>query len=80
MSFSYEFLDDVALADLAFDARGFGHQVATEYLKVFQKAMRRYGLTVKDPQLACAAFHSHEAQDCFAAMKCAANTASPTAR
>ena len=56
-------------------SRGFGHQVASEYLKVFEKAMRRYGLTVKDPQLACAPFSSEEGQDYFAAMKCAANTA-----
>ena len=56
-------------------SRGFGHQVATDYLKVFEKAMRRYGITVKDQQLACAPFRSLEGQDYFAAMNCAANTA-----
>ncbi|MGC4098692.1 MAG: RtcB family protein [Nitrospira sp.] len=56
-------------------SRGFGHQVASDYLKVFEKAMRRYGIVVKDQQLACAPFTSVEGQDYFAAMNCAANTA-----
>jgi tRNA-splicing ligase RtcB len=56
-------------------SRGFGHQVASDYLKVFEKTMRRYGLTVKDQQLACAPFRSPEGQDYFSAMNCAANTA-----
>ncbi len=56
-------------------SRGFGHQVASDYLKTFEKAMRRYGITVKDQQLACAPFRSPEGQDYFAAMNCAANTA-----
>lgn len=29
-------------------SRGFGHQVASDHLQVFEKAMRRYGITVKD--------------------------------
>jgi len=56
-------------------SRGFGHQVASDYLKVFEKAMRRYEISVKDQQLACAPFSSVEGQDYFAAMNCAANTA-----
>ena len=56
-------------------SRGFGHQLASDYLKVFEKAMRRYGITVKDQQLACAPFRSPEGQDYFSAMNCAANTA-----
>jgi tRNA-splicing ligase RtcB len=39
-------------------SRGFGYQVASDYLKVFEKSMRRYGISVKDPQLACAKFRS----------------------
>jgi tRNA-splicing ligase RtcB (3'-phosphate/5'-hydroxy nucleic acid ligase) len=56
-------------------SRGFGHQVASDYLKVFEKAMRRYGISVKDQQLACTPFRSPEGQDYFSAMNCAANTA-----
>lgn len=56
-------------------SRGFGHQVASDYLKTFERAMRRYGIAVKDQQLACAPFASVEGQDYFAAMNCAANMA-----
>src|SRR5574341_2354805 len=56
-------------------SRGFGHQVASDFLSVFETAMRRYGITVKDQQLACAPFRSPEGQEYFAAMNCAANTA-----
>ena len=56
-------------------SRGFGHQVASDHLKVFEKSMRRYGITVKDQQLACAPFRSPEGQAYFSAMNCAANTA-----
>ncbi len=56
-------------------SRGFGHQVASDYLRVFEKAMRHYGITVKDQQLACAPFRSPEGREYFAAMNCAANSA-----
>jgi tRNA-splicing ligase RtcB (3'-phosphate/5'-hydroxy nucleic acid ligase) len=56
-------------------SRGFGHQVASDYLKIFEKAMRRHGITVHDQQLACAPFRSPEGQDYFGAMNCAANAA-----
>ena len=56
-------------------SRGFGHQVATDYLKVFQKAMVKYGLSVRDRELSCAPFSSTEGQNYFGAMACAANMA-----
>jgi tRNA-splicing ligase RtcB len=56
-------------------SRGFGHQVASDYLKRFEKSMRRFGITVQDQQLACAPFRSPEGQEYFSAMNCAANTA-----
>ncbi len=56
-------------------SRGFGHQVATDYLRVFDQAMRKYGIQVRDRQLACAPFRSPEGQDYYAAMVCAANMA-----
>lgn len=57
-------------------SRGFGHQVATDYLQIFLKVMeRKYGLKVEDRELACAPFRSPEGQDYFAAMKCAVNMA-----
>jgi tRNA-splicing ligase RtcB len=55
-------------------SRGFGHQVATDYLQVFLHAMTaKYGLTLIDRELACAPFSSPEGQRYFAAMQCAAN-------
>ncbi|MCZ6800095.1 MAG: RtcB family protein [Nitrospirae bacterium] len=56
-------------------SRGFGHQVASDSLKVFEKVMRGYGLRVPDRQLACAPFQSPEGQRYFRAMNCAANMA-----
>jgi tRNA-splicing ligase RtcB len=55
-------------------SRGFGHQVASDYLEVFLHAMTaKYGLQIIDRELACAPFRSPEGQRYFAAMKCAAN-------
>ena len=55
-------------------SRGFGHQVATDYLHVFLSAMtKKYGLEIIDRELACAPFRSPEGQQYFAAMRCAAN-------
>jgi tRNA-splicing ligase RtcB len=57
-------------------SRGFGHQVATDYLDVFLRAMRtKFKLEVIDRELACAPFASNEGQAYFAAMCCAANMA-----
>ncbi len=67
--------DDQIVVMVHCGSRGFGHQVASDALKIFEKAMRKYGITVKDQQLACAPFRSDEGQDYFAAMNCAANNA-----
>jgi tRNA-splicing ligase RtcB len=56
-------------------SRGFGHQVGTDYLRIFDQAMRGYGITVRDRELACAPFRSAEGQAYFGAMTAAANTA-----
>jgi tRNA-splicing ligase RtcB len=56
-------------------SRGFGHQVGTDYLRTFDAAMKTYGITVRDRELACAPFRSPEGQAYFAAMTAAANTA-----
>jgi tRNA-splicing ligase RtcB len=55
-------------------SRGFGHQVATDYLQTFLRVMTsKYGITVHDRELACAPFRSPEGQAYFSAMKCAVN-------
>lgn len=55
-------------------SRGFGHQVATDYLELFLKVMeRKYGMKILDRELACAPFCSPEGSDYFASMNCAIN-------
>ena len=54
-------------------SRGFGHQVATDYLKIQEQAARKYNIWLPDRQLVCAPVKSKEGQDYFAAMKCAVN-------
>jgi len=54
-------------------SRGLGHQVATDYLKIQEKAVDKYNIWLPDRQLACAPAKSPEAQDYFSAMKCAVN-------
>ena len=54
-------------------SRGFGHQIATDYLDKFLKVMPKYGINVKDRELACTPFMSKEGQDYFEAMKCGIN-------
>src|SRR3989344_4111437 len=56
-------------------SRGFGHQVATDYLNTFEKKMPKYGMHVPDPQLACAPFESYDGRRYFQAMAAACNLA-----
>jgi len=55
-------------------SRGFGHQVASDYLASFLKVMEpKYGIRVLDRELASAPFRSPEGQAYFGAMTCALN-------
>jgi len=55
-------------------SRGFGHQVATDYLQDFLRKMpTKWKLPVIDRELACAPFASEEGRAYFAGMCCAAN-------
>ena len=56
-------------------SRGLGHQVCTDYLRLAEGALSRYGITVPDRQLACAPLESDEARGYLAAMRAAANFA-----
>jgi len=56
-------------------SRGFGHQVATDYLKEFISVMPKYGIPILDRELGCAPLKSPEGERYFAAMACAANMA-----
>ena len=56
-------------------SRGIGHQVCTDYLKTTGAALKRYGISVPDRQLACVPIDSPEAADYLGAMRAAANFA-----
>ncbi len=56
-------------------SRGFGHQIASDYLKVMEKVMKKYNIVLPDKQLASVPFNTREAQDYFSAMKAAVNFA-----
>jgi tRNA-splicing ligase RtcB len=54
-------------------SRGLGHQVCTDHVRAMLAAMPRYGITVPDPQLACAPVQSPEGRSYLGAMAAAAN-------
>ncbi len=56
-------------------SRGFGHQIATDYIATCEAVVKREKIELPDLQLACAPVHSKEGQDYWAAMCCGANFA-----
>ncbi len=69
-------IPDQVVVMLHTGSRGFGHQVATDYLQKFLKVMEKdHDIPVRDRELACAPFNSEEGRDYFAAMNCAINMA-----
>ena len=56
-------------------SRGFGHQIASDYIKLFLKYAEKNKINLIDKQLAYAPFDSKEGQDYLKAMACAANFA-----
>jgi tRNA-splicing ligase RtcB len=56
-------------------SRGLGHQVCTDYLAQMNAAMKKYGITLPDRQLACVPSQSPEGRSYLGAMRAAANFA-----
>lgn len=56
-------------------SRGLGHQVATDYSKQMIQAAHKYGLELRDLELACAPIQSEEGQAYLGAMRAAINCA-----
>jgi tRNA-splicing ligase RtcB len=57
-------------------SRGYGHQIATDYLQRFSSVMgKKYGLSMPDRELSCAPFRSEDGQEYYRAMNCAINFA-----
>ena len=66
---------DQVVVSIHSGSRGCGHQIASDYIRIMEGALRKYNISVPDRQLACAPVKSAEGQDCFAAMSAAANYA-----
>ncbi|OGS43389.1 MAG: RNA-splicing ligase RtcB [Euryarchaeota archaeon RBG_13_57_23] len=66
---------DQIMVSIHSGSRGCGHQIASDYIRVMEGAIRKYNIQVPDRQLACAPVNSEEGQDCFKAMSAAANYA-----
>jgi len=56
-------------------SRGFGHQIATDFIKVFLDANTKYKIDLIDPQLACVPIKSKEGTEYLQSMNAAANFA-----
>ena len=56
-------------------SRGFGHQVAQDYIKLAESKQQNFGFHLVDRQLACLPLQSSEGKAYLAAMACGANFA-----
>jgi tRNA-splicing ligase RtcB len=54
-------------------SRGYGHQVASDYIRVMDHAMAKYNLRTPDRELGYAPIKSREGEDYLEAMACAMN-------
>ena len=63
------------VAQIHCGSRGLGHQVCTDYVNDFQRAVRQYNIELPDRELVCAPLDSPEGQAYFQAMAASANFA-----
>ncbi|MBI4226457.1 RtcB family protein [Candidatus Roizmanbacteria bacterium] len=56
-------------------SRGFGHQICTDYLRIFEAHLSEFKIDLNDRQLVCAPIHSQYAKQYLSAMAAAANFA-----
>ena len=56
-------------------SRGFGHQIADDYIGIMLSAAKKYNISLPDKELACAPIKSPEAEKYISAMRCAVNYA-----
>lgn len=63
------------VASLHCGSRGFGHQIAEDFIKLAESKQKEYGFELADRQLACLPLQSQVGQEYLGAMKCAANFA-----
>jgi tRNA-splicing ligase RtcB (3'-phosphate/5'-hydroxy nucleic acid ligase) len=56
-------------------SRGLGHQICSDYLRVAERALDKYGIALPDKELACVPSNSKEGEDYRGAMNSALNFA-----
>jgi len=56
-------------------SRGYGHQVATDYIRIFLSKISKWGINLRDRELVYAPIDSEEGRSYWHAMCCAANFA-----
>jgi tRNA-splicing ligase RtcB len=56
-------------------SRALGHQIGMDYIKELYKAAKKYGIPIKDRELACAPINSPEGQKYFSAVAAGINCA-----
>jgi tRNA-splicing ligase RtcB len=56
-------------------SRGLGHQVCSDYLRISERALDKYGISLPDRELACVPSNSDEGEDYRGAMNSALNFA-----
>lgn len=56
-------------------SRSLGHQVCSDFLKVMERGVKKYGISIPDRQLACVPVGSQEGSDYLKGMAAAANFA-----
>jgi tRNA-splicing ligase RtcB len=56
-------------------SRGFGHQICSDYLRISEVVLKKYGITLPDRELACVPGNSPEGESYGKAMRCALNFA-----
>lgn len=56
-------------------SRGYGHQIADDYIKILLSATRKYNIKLTDMELVCAPINSNEGNDYIKAMCCGVNYA-----
>ncbi len=56
-------------------SRALGHQIGTDYLKVLEKASKKYGIPIRDRELVCAPINSPEGKQYLSAINAGINCA-----
>ena len=72
---SYGLEKDQVVAMVHCGSRGFGHQIASDYLRLLNEYQERKGIKLVDKELSYAFVKDKEATDYLSAMKCAVNYA-----